>query len=71
VQRIRATENFPLPVAIAALRAEGVRYLVVHEAYYRDPSAPGFVLETLHQQGLRPVTRLHDGGGYAVVFELQ
>lgn len=71
VQRIRATENFPLPVAVAALRAEGVRYLVVHEAYYRDPSAPGFVLESLHQQGLNPVTRLHDGGGYAVVFDLR
>jgi hypothetical protein len=71
IARLRGVENFPMPQAIEFLRKEQVRYLVVHEAYYRDRLAPSFIVLSLQRMGLTAAARLHDGGGYAVVFELQ
>jgi hypothetical protein len=50
---------------------EGVRYLIVHEAFYKVPTDAAKVMLTLQSLNLVPVARLHDGYGTAVLYELQ
>ena len=69
LRRLRAVENFPDARSIEFLRSERVRYLVLHEAFYKG-EAPLLIL-ALQTLNLVPVARLHDGFGSAVVYELQ
>jgi|RhiMethySRZTD1v2_1073278.scaffolds.fasta_scaffold10273_8 hypothetical protein len=71
LRRRGALAGFPDARSIAHLMGEGVRYLVVHEAFYKVPSDAGKVILTLQELNLVPVARLHDGNGTAVVYELQ
>ena len=50
---------------------EGVRYVVVHEAFYKHRSESGAIILALQKLNLVPVVRLNDGYGTAVVYELQ
>jgi hypothetical protein len=69
--RIIRSESFPDPRVIEALRREGVKYLVLHERFYRDQGAPAAIILALQRIGLVPMARLHDGYGSAVVYQLQ
>ena len=71
LRRVRMMEQFPSPRAIEYLREEHVRYLVIHEAFYKDQSEPGAVILALQSQNMVPLARLHDGFGTAVIFKLQ
>lgn len=71
LRRLKAVEGFPDGRSIGHLMGEGVRYLVVHEGFYRKPSEPAAIILTLQELNLVPVARLHDGYGTAVVYELQ
>jgi hypothetical protein len=64
-------ERFPDARAIAYLREEHVRYLVIHEAFYKDHSEPGAIILALQSQNIVPLARLQDGFGTAVIYRLQ
>ena len=67
LRRLRSVEGFPDARSLGHLMGENVRYLVVHEALYKDPAT---VILKLQQLNLVPVARLHDGYGTAVVYQL-
>jgi hypothetical protein len=69
LRRLRAVENFPDARSIEYLRGERVRYLILHEAFYKG-EVPLLIM-ALQTHNLVPVARLHDGYGSAVVYELQ
>ena len=70
IRRMERLATFPDAGSLDQLRADGVRYVVVHEgSYIRRGEAAGIVL-TLTREGLRPLTRLHDGWAAATIFEL-
>jgi hypothetical protein len=71
IRRLTAVESFPDTRSVAHLMGEGVRYLVIHEAFYKTSSEPAAVMLALQKLNLVPVARLHDGYGMAVVYELQ
>jgi hypothetical protein len=71
IRRLRAMESFPSPRSLAYLREEHVRYVVIHEAFYRDSSEPGAIILALQSQNLVPLARLQDGYGTAVIYRLQ
>jgi hypothetical protein len=71
IRRLRAVESFPDTRSIAHLLGEGVRYLIIHEAFYKVPSEPAAIILELQKLHVVPVARLHDGYGAAVVYELQ
>ena len=71
VRRLRAMEKFPEPAALAYLREEHVRYLVIHESFYKERAEAGAVILGLQSQNLAPLARLQDGFGTAVIFQLQ
>ena len=71
IRRLRAMAKFPDPRTLAYLREEKVRYLVIHEAYYKDRSELGAIILGLQSQNLNPLARLQDGYGTAVIFQLQ
>ena len=70
VARADRFATFPGPEAIAQLRRDGVRYVIVHEGTYLRPGQSGRIVLSLVLAGLRPLTRLYDGWGAASVFEL-
>ena len=69
-ERVEALTTFPDGHSLAALKAAGVRYAVVHEANYRSGGEAGDVLTRLHLAGAKPLARLNDGYGAASVFLL-
>jgi hypothetical protein len=71
LRRRGALAGFPDARSIAHLMGEGVRYLIVHEAFYKVPTDAANVMLTLQSLNLVPVARLHDGYGTAVLYELQ
>lgn len=70
-RRLRVLESFPDARSIGHLMGEGVRYLVIHESFYKASSEPAAILLALQKLNLAPAARLHDGYGMAVVYELQ
>jgi hypothetical protein len=71
LRRLRAVQSFPDTRSVAHLLGEGVRYMVVHEAFYKQRSEAGAIILELQKLNLVPVARLNDGYGTAVVYELQ
>ena len=71
LRRVRMMEQFPSPRAIEYLREEHVRYVVIHEAFFKDGSEPGAIILGLQSQNILPLARLQDGFGTAVIFTLQ
>jgi hypothetical protein len=68
--RLQRLVSFPDAGSLAQLRADGVRYVIVHEGSYIHRGQAAGVVERLQREGLRPVARLHDGWAAASVFEL-
>jgi hypothetical protein len=68
--RIQRLLTFPGPDALAQLRADSVRYVVVHEGSYIRTGEAAAIVATLERQGMKPTARLHDGWAAATVFEL-
>jgi hypothetical protein len=71
LKRRGALAGFPDGRSIRYLMGEGVRYLIVHEAFYKVPADARKVILRLQNLNLVPVARLHDGYGTAFVYELQ
>src|SRR4029450_11179778 len=71
LRRLAAVESFPDARSVGHLMGEGVRYLVIHEAFYKTSSEPAAILLALQKLNLVPVARMNDGYGTAVVYELQ
>jgi hypothetical protein len=69
--RIRRLFRLPDAGALAQLRADGVRYVVIHEGSYRLPAEAGHIMAALQREGLIPIARLNDGYNLATVFELR
>ena len=70
IVRMERLASFPDTGAIAQLRADGVRYLIVHEGSYIRQGESARILAALDGEGLKPVTRLYDGWAAATLFEL-
>ena len=70
VARMERLAAFPDASAIAQLRADGVRYVIVHEGSYIRAGESARIVAALSREGLRPLTRLHDGWAAATLFEL-
>ena len=70
LRRLTAVQSFPDARSVAHLMGEGVRYLVIHEAFYKTSSEPAEVILALQKLNLVPIARMNDGYGMAVVYEL-
>jgi hypothetical protein len=70
VERIRRLFRMPDPDGLAQLRADGVRYVIIHEGSYKVPTEAGNIMAMLEREGARPIARLNDGYNLATVFEL-
>jgi hypothetical protein len=70
IERLQRLSTFPAPDALAELRADGVRYVVIHEGSYIRLADAALIVATLEREGLKPLARLHDGWAAATVFEL-
>ena len=70
IARMHRLATFPDAGSLAQLRSDGVRYVIIHEGSYIHRGTGGGIVETLIRDGLRPLTRLHDGWAAATVFEL-
>jgi hypothetical protein len=68
--RMHRLRTFPDSGSLDQLRADRVRYVVVHEGSYIHPGRSAEILTQLTLHGLRPMARLHDGWAAATVFEL-
>jgi hypothetical protein len=67
---IQQMQTFPDDPSIDRLRTLGVRYIVVHEAFY-PPSEYAALLERMLARGqLKPTGRYRDPAGQAELFEL-
>jgi hypothetical protein len=71
MERIRRLFRMPDPSALAQLRADGVRYVIIHEGSYRLPAEAGDIMAALERDGMKPIARLNDGYNLATVFELK
>jgi hypothetical protein len=70
IARMERLATFPDTGSLAQLRADGVRYVIVHESSYIRSGESGEILTALEREGIRPIARLHDGWAPATVFEL-
>ena len=68
--RMQRLATFPDPGSLAQLRADSVRYVVIHVGSYLRGSEAAGIVTTLEREGLTPVARLHDGWSAAAVFEV-
>jgi hypothetical protein len=70
IARIERLAAFPDTGSLAQLRADGVRYVIVHEGSYIRPGESAGILAALEREGVKPMARLYDGWAAATVFEL-
>jgi hypothetical protein len=70
VARLQRLATFPDPGSLAQLRADSVRYVVIHEGSYIRAAEAADIVTTLEREGMKPVARLHDGWSAATVFEV-
>jgi hypothetical protein len=68
--RLAAMRDFPTSRGLDRLRADGVRYIVVHERAY-TVEAHVRIAEALTRSGAIPLGRLYDGWANASMFELR
>jgi hypothetical protein len=71
LKRMERMVTFPDRLSLEQLRADGVRYIVVHEGSYIRPMEAATLIDSLAREGVRPLARLHDGWAAATVFELR
>jgi hypothetical protein len=61
LERLIRLDTIPSPSALRQLRADKVRYVIVHEDRYLKSGEGGRVIEALILLGAKPITRLDDG----------
>jgi hypothetical protein len=61
LERLVRLGTIPSPSALRQLRADRVRWVIVHEDRYLEPGAGGRVVEALVRLGAKPIGRLDDG----------
>ena len=67
LRRLRRLATLPSPAALDQIRADNVRWVVVHEQRYRDPAEAGHVIDALIRLGALPLGRMHDGWNLATL----
>jgi hypothetical protein len=70
IARMTRLATFPDAGSLAQLRADGVRYVIVHEGSYIHPGESAHIVTALAREGLKPMARLYDGWAAATLFEL-
>ena len=63
--------TFPDDDAIERLRRLGVKYILVHEAFYSSKAYTAMMLDVLRRPELTPHGRYRDWAGWTHLFELQ
>jgi len=71
IQRMVHLNTFPSSAAIRQMRADQVRYIVVHEDRYPEPGQGVRVVETLVRLGGKPLGRMDDGWYPATLIDMQ
>jgi hypothetical protein len=69
--RLDAVAAFPNDRAIARLRQDDVRYVVVHPEFYAPRDADRILGEVGERHELRELGRFHDGTSIAIAYQLQ
>jgi hypothetical protein len=67
---IQRMQTFPDDPSIDRLKTLGVRYIVVHEAFYEPAEYASLLERMLAQRQLKPTGRYRDPAGQAELFEL-
>jgi hypothetical protein len=70
-ETLKRMRTFPDDASIALLRRLGVRFIVVHEAFYRPRDHSALLLRLGARAEIAPGGRYHDWAGPAQVFELK
>ena len=70
-ETLKRMRTFPDNASIALLRRLGVRFIVVHEAFYRPKDHAALLLRLGARAEIAPGGRYHDWVGPAQVFELK
>ena len=63
--------TFPDTAAIERLQSLGVRYILVHEAYYKHDVVTAMMLQLLRRPDVMPAGHFKDAAGNTHVFELK
>ena len=71
IRRLRRLATLPSPAALDQIRADNVRWVVVHEQRYRDPAEAGHVIDALIRLGALPLGRMHDGWNLATLIDVR
>lgn len=71
VSRLEQLQEFPDRRAMSCLERLGVRYVIVHETYYRAKELPALLLAIAQQGDLTPIGRYLDSVGRAQLFEIR
>jgi hypothetical protein len=71
LDRLGAVDAFPDDRAIDRLRADGVRYVLVHPAFYETTDAQRVLKEASGRPELTEIGRFHDGTSEAVAYLLR
>ena len=71
LERIIRLTTIPSPSALRQLKADGVRWVVIHEDRYLKPGEGGRVVEALVRLGAKPVGRLDDGWYPATLLDVE
>ena len=71
IKRLIRLGDFPSPLAVAQMRADQVRYVVVHEDRFLDPAAGVRIIEALVKLGANPLGRMDDGWYPATLVDVQ
>ena len=70
IRRLERLATLPSHLAIDQMRADKVRYVVVHEQRYRDPNVAGRLIEALVLLGAAPIGRMDDGWELATLMDV-
>jgi hypothetical protein len=71
LDRIIRLRTIPSPSALRQLRADGVRWVIVHEDRYLESGEGGRVVEALVRLGAKPIGRLDDGWYPATLLDVE
>jgi hypothetical protein len=71
LERLIRLDTIPSPSALRQLRADQVRYVIVHEDRYLKSGEGGRVVEALIKLGAKPIGRLDDGWYPATLLDVE
>lgn len=70
IRRLVHLNTFPSDSALEQLRDDNVRYVVVHEERYLDPTEGARTVEELVRLGAKALGRMNDGWSQATLFDV-